>query len=116
MKAIQRSVIVPKVKIFEQRAAWRKVFGDRPPLAAGAQNVHHAVDHLADIDAPFAAAGLARRDQRLDMRPLLIGQIARIEQFVAVVTGAVFISLHGHLVSGNNTPEGITIDSASSRG
>jgi hypothetical protein len=49
------------------------------------------------------------------MRPLLIDQIARIEQLVAVVTGAVFISPHGHLVSGDNTPEGITIASASSR-
>jgi len=56
---------------------------------------HHTVNPLADIDALFAAAGLARRDQRLDMRPLLIGQIARIAQLVAVLTGAVFISPHG---------------------
>ena len=75
-------------------------------MAAGAEQVHHAVNHLADIDVPFATAGLARRDQRLDMRPLLIGQIARIAQLVTVVTGAVFISPPGNLVSGNNTPQG----------
>ena len=52
-------------------------------------------DHLADSDAPFAAAGLARRDQRLDMRPFRIGQVARITQFVAVVARAVVGSPHG---------------------
>ena len=31
---------------------------------------------------------LARRDQRLDMRPFRIGQVARITQFVAVVARA----------------------------
>ena len=70
-------------------ASGRQILGQRAPLAAGAQNVHHAVDHLADSDAPFAAAGLARRDQRLDMRPFRIGQVARITQFVAVVARAV---------------------------
>ena len=44
-------------------ASGRQILGQRAPLAAGAQNVHHAVDHLADSDAPFAAAGLARRDR-----------------------------------------------------
>ena len=68
MKAIQRSVIVPKVKIFEQRAAWRKVFGDRPPLAAGAQDVHQTVHHFADIDAPFAVASFGRWDQGLNVK------------------------------------------------
>ena len=61
-------------------ASGRQVLGQRAPLAAGAQNVHHAVDHLADSDAPFAAAGLARRDSR---------EVARITQFVAVVARAV---------------------------
>ena len=76
-------------------ASGRQILGQRAPLAAGAQNVHHAVDHLADSDAPFAAAGLARRDQRLDMRPFRIGQVARITQFVAVVARAVVGSPHG---------------------
>ena len=66
-------------------ASGRQILGQRAPLAAGAQNVHHAVDHIADSDAPFAAAGLARRDQRLDMRPFRIGQVARITQFVSVI-------------------------------
>jgi len=74
MDAIQRTLPVPQAEVIMHRASGWQVLGKIAPLAAGAQNVHHAVDHLADIDAPFAAAGLARRDQRLDMRPLLIGQ------------------------------------------
>ena len=108
-------VPVPQAEVILHGASGRQLLGQRGPMAAGAEQVHHAVNHLADIDVPFATAGLARRDQRLDMRPLLIGQIARIAQLVTVVTGAVFISPHGNLVSGNNTPEGTTIDSASSR-
>ena len=69
MDAIQRAVPVPQAEVIMHGASGRQILGQRAPLAAGAQNVHHAVDHLADSDAPFAAAGLARRDQRLDMRP-----------------------------------------------
>ena len=68
MDAIQRAIPVPQAEVIMHGASGRQFLGQR---------------------APFAAAGLARRDQRLDMRPLLIGQIARIEQLVAVVTGAV---------------------------
>ena len=81
MDAIQRAVPVPQAEVIMHGASGRQILGQRAPLAAGAQNVHHAVDHLADSDAPFAAAGLARRDQRLDMRPFRIGQVARITQF-----------------------------------
>ena len=62
MDAIQRAVPVPQAEVIMHGASGRQI--RRAPLAAGAQNVHHAVDHLADSDAPFAAAGLARRDQR----------------------------------------------------
>jgi hypothetical protein len=82
------------------------------PLAAGAQNVHHAVDHLADIDAPFATAPLGRRDQRLDMRPFRIGQVARIAQLVAVVARAVLGSPHGAPQQRTRHPQSITGDSA----
>ena len=95
MDAIQRAVPVPQAEVIMHGASGRQILGQRAPLAAGAQNVHHAVDHLADSDAPFAAAGLARRDQRLDMRPFRIGQVARITQFVAVVARAVAGSPHG---------------------
>ena len=97
-------------------ASGRQILGQRAPLAAGAQNVHHAVDHLADSDAPFAAAGLARRDQRLDMRPFRIGQVARITQFVAVVARAVCRQSTWGTSRANSPPQRITADSTLQEG
>ena len=73
-----------------------------------------AVDHLADSDAPFAAAALARRDQRLDMRPF--GQVARITQFVAVVARAVVRQSTWGTSRANSPPQRITADSAFQEG
>ena len=75
MDAIQRSVIVPKLEIAEQRAAWWQVLGDRPPLAAGAQDVHQTVHHVSDIDVPLAAAAFGRRDQWSNMRIVSLGVV-----------------------------------------
>ena len=116
MDAIQRAVPVPQAEVIMHGASGRQILGQRAPLAAGAQNVHHAVDHLADSDAPFAAAGLARRDQRLDMRPFRIGQVARITQFVAVVArGGCRQSTRG-TSRANSPPQRITADSALQEG
>jgi hypothetical protein len=97
-------------------ASGGQVLGKRAPLATGAQDIHHAVRHLAHLDAPFAAARLCRRDQRFDMRPFLVGQIARIAQFVAVVAGTVFGSPHPAPHKINRRPQGITNDPALSSG
>src|SRR5208282_5698098 len=45
---------------FRIAGARRQVLRDVAPLATGAQNVHDAVDHLAHVDAPFAAAALGQ--------------------------------------------------------
>ena len=47
MDAIQRAVPVPQAEVIMHGASGRQILGQRAPLAAGAQNVHHAVDHLA---------------------------------------------------------------------
>ena len=95
MDAIQRAIPVPQAEVIMHGASGRQVLGKVAPLAAGTQNIHHAIDHRADTDAPFAATSLGRRNKRLDQRPFLIGQVARIAQLVAVVAGAVLGSLHG---------------------
>ena len=97
MDALQRSVPTPEIEIVEQRAARRKVFRDRSPLTTRAQNVHQPIDHVAHDNRPLAAAPLARRNEPLDKRPFLVGQIARVTQLVAVVAGAIFGRPHGHL-------------------
>ena len=91
---IQRAIPVPQAEVIMHGASRRQVLGQRAPLAAGAHNVHHAVDHLAHLDAAFAAAALGRRDQRLDIRPFFIGQVVRIAQRVVVVARAVVSGLH----------------------
>jgi len=70
-------------------ASGGQIFGQRAPLAAGAEHVHHAVDYLAHVDAPFATAAFGRRDQRLDMRPFLIRQVTRISQTTPLSSAAI---------------------------
>ena len=91
---LQRAVVAPQTKVFVHRAARRQILRDVAPLAPGAQDIHDAVHHIAHIDAPFAAAALGWWNQRLDMRPLRVGQIARIAQLVAVVAGPVLDRPH----------------------
>ena len=42
MDAIQRAVPVPQAEVIMHGASGRQILGPRAPLAAGAQNVHHA--------------------------------------------------------------------------
>jgi transposase len=51
-----RKHAMPPRKIVMQRAARRKVLWDVPPLAAGAQDVHHAVHDGPHVDPPLTAA------------------------------------------------------------
>src|SRR5580700_3375817 len=91
MDTIERAVAKPPRKIVVQRAARRKVFWDVPPLAAGAQDVHHAVHDGPHVDPPLTAAASGGRDQRLDTCPFVIGQVARISQVIAVVLRPVLV-------------------------
>src|SRR5207248_4122364 len=77
------------------RAARRQVLGDGAPLAAGAQHIHDAVDDLALIGLALAPAMFGGRDERLDQRPLGIGEIARVTEVIAVVAAAVLDRPHG---------------------
>jgi len=94
MDVLQRSVPVPAAEIAVDRAARRQVLRDVAPLTAGAQHIHHAVDHLAHVDSSLAATSFGRRDQRLDQRPFGVGEIAGIAQPVAVVAMAVLDRPH----------------------
>src|SRR5271155_472448 len=91
MNPIQRAVANPPRKIVMQRAARRKVFWNIPPLAAGAQDIHHAIHDRQHVRPPLAAAAFGGRDQRLDIHPFVIGQVARISQLIAVVLRSVLV-------------------------
>lgn len=91
MNPIERAVPVPQIKIIVQRRAWRQVLRDRTPLAAGAQDVHQAVDDLTQLHRSLVAAAPGWWNVRRDQRPFLVGQVRRIAQAAAVVARAVFI-------------------------
>src|SRR5271167_4917496 len=90
----QRAVICPQIEVVVDRASRRQVLRDRTPLTAGRENVHQAVHHLPHDHCALATASLARRDQRFDQPPFVVGQIARISQLAAVVTGSVLARPH----------------------
>ena len=94
MDAIQRAIVVPQVKEAVHGRARRQVLGDRPPLAAGGEHVHQPVDDLADVHGALVAAALGRRDQRLDPRPLLVGEIAGIAKAATIVATTVLVRPH----------------------
>src|SRR4029077_872119 len=95
MQLLQRAVISPKIEIARDRAFRGQIFRDRAPLTASRENVHEAVYHLPHDHRALTTTSLARRDQRFDQSPFVVGQIARIPQLAAVVTGAVFPRPHG---------------------
>src|SRR5271168_1448850 len=59
-------VIRPSDEVVVQRAPGRQVLRNGAPLTPDAENVHHPVRHLADIDRTLVAAGLDWRNQRSD--------------------------------------------------
>jgi hypothetical protein len=52
-----------------------------------AQHIHQPVDHLADGHRPLVAAPLGTGTLRLDQRPFLVRQVARVTQTAPVITG-----------------------------
>src|SRR5271170_862701 len=78
MQSLQRAVVGPSDEVLVDRAPGRQVLRNRAPLTSGAEDVHHPVRHLADIDRAPVAATFGRRNQRPDLAPLRLGQIALV--------------------------------------
>ena len=76
------------------RAPGRQVLRNGAPLTPGAEDVHHSVRHLTDIDRALVAAGLGRRNQRPDLVPLRLSQIALVAQMAAVIAISVLPGPH----------------------
>ena len=96
MDAIDDAVIGPKIEVVEDRALRRKVLRHVAPLAARAQNVHQAIGNLPHVDRPLATPVLGGGNQRLNQRPFLIRQIARVAKRVTLVASAVLGGPHQH--------------------
>ena len=111
MQPGQGAVMLPAAEVEVDRAAGWQILWHRTPLAAGAQEVHQPVKNLADIDRALVAAPLSSGNLRLDQRPFLVGQVARIAQLAAVVAAAVLVSPHRKLLRIGHFQEGITTGS-----
>src|SRR5579871_4468242 len=94
MNAIQGAIAMPPDEVVVHRAARREILRKGTPLAARAQDIHHPVHHRAHVGSPLAATWLRRRNERFDKRPLLIRQVARVPQVIAVVFRSVLIRPH----------------------
>ena len=94
MNAIQYAVALPPDEVVVDRAARWKILRKIAPLAPGAQDVHHAVHNSTHVGAPLTSAGLRRWNERLDIRPLVIRQIARIPEVITIVFRSVLMRPH----------------------
>ena len=104
MDSLQCAVIGPQIEVAVDRAFRWQVLRDRAPLTADRENVHQAVHHLPHDHRALATASLAGRDQRFNQSPFGVGQIARISQLAAVVTGAVLARPFGDPLESGHHP------------
>ena len=82
MDAIQHAIDALVAKITIDGAAQRQILGKITPLASSAQHVHHRVERLSHVCFALAASPPRGRNERFDMRPLLIRQVTRIPQMI----------------------------------
>src|SRR5260370_17064684 len=104
MNLVVHTLIGPQIEIAEQRTLGRKVLGNRPPLAARAQDVHETVDNLSHIDGTPPTAPLGLRNQRPYQGPFLCRQIARVAQLVAIIAGTIGGTPHRQSLLTTPTP------------
>ena len=94
MQPVQRAVVCPAPEVAVDRAARRQVLRQRSPLAARPETVHDPVDDRADVDRALVAAAFGRWNERLDQRPRLVRQIARVALLATVISTAVLCRPH----------------------
>jgi hypothetical protein len=94
MDAIKHTVAAPFPKVAVYRCVRRKVLRQLSPLTAGAIDIANGVENLAHVGRPATTAGSRRRQHRLDDRPLLVADIARIAPAARLVRLAMIVGPH----------------------
>src|SRR5208283_4248860 len=94
MDSIQHAINAPIAKVTIDGAAWRQILGKITPLASRAQHVHHGVERLSHVCLAPAASPPRRRNERFEMRPFLVRQVARVSQMIALVFRSVLVRPH----------------------
>ena len=72
------SIVAPLGEVVVDAVPLGEVAGQHAPLAAGAEQVEHRVEHVAQAELPLASTGLGRGQQRFDEQPLLIAEVGRV--------------------------------------
>ena len=86
VQVLPGAVLRPLVEVVAHCAPIRELPGQQPPLAAGPFQVEQAVDHPPQADRarpPGSHRPLRRGQQRLQQRPLGVGQVGRIRAPIA---------------------------------
>lgn len=81
VQVLPGAILGPLVEVVADGPPIRELLGQQPPLAAGPFQVQQPVEHLAQANraGPAGSLGsLRRRQQRLQQRPLGIGQVGRV--------------------------------------
>src|SRR5713226_7183032 len=94
MNAIQHTIALPPNEVVVDRAVGRKILRDIAPLATSTQTVHDPVDDLAHVCPALAPAGLGRWNQRFNILPLLVREVARVPQMISIVSRPVLKRPH----------------------
>ena len=94
MDPVQGPVQTPLEEIPINRAARRKILRQVAPLASRAQHVQDGVERLPHVRRAPATSAPRRRNERLDARPLLVRQVARVAQMVSLVPSSVVLRPH----------------------
>src|SRR5262249_25338828 len=77
VEGVQGAVVPPLVEVTPDGAPGREVLGEVTPLATGPLDVEDRGEDVAHRGLARPAAGV-HRDQRLDERPWLVGQVAGV--------------------------------------
>ncbi len=85
VNAIQHTIAVPPDEVVVDRAVRREVLRKVAPLATGAEDIHNPIHDRTHVSASFATARLGRRNQRRNIRPLVIREVARVPQVITIV-------------------------------
>ena len=74
---LEGAVVPPLIKVAPHGGPGRKVLGQIPPMAAGAEDVKDGINDIAQIRGARSSAGI-HGQVWLDQRPLLIRDVAGV--------------------------------------
>jgi len=95
MNPIENAIARPFPEVIIDRAMWRKILWQLPPLATRAIEIANGVEYVAHVCVALTSARASRRDHRLDVSPLIVGHITRITFTPRLVRLAMFFRPHG---------------------